>query len=270
MVGESKGLKGKFGPLYKHGITFLNREDKPKWFLAENVSGLSSANEGNAFKQIIKEMIAAGYNVTAHKYKFEEYGIPQSRHRIIIVGFRDDLNLSFNVPAPTLDFVSARKALSSIPAAATHQELTKHSQTVIERLTHIKPGENAWNAKLPEQLKLNVPRVKLSHIYKRLDPDKPSCTVTGSGGGGTHMYHWEEPRALTNRERARLQTFPDWYQFAGSKESIRKQIGMAIPPKGIRIICEAILATLNNEKYETVSSNMLTDNYRQELTANRQ
>ena len=104
-----------------------------------------------------------------------------------------------------------------------------------------------------------MPRAKLSHIYKRLDPDKPSYTVTGSGGGGTHMYHWEEPRALTNRERARLQTFPDWYQFAGSKESIRKQIGMAIPPKGIRIICEAILATLNNEKYETVSSNIKLD-----------
>ena len=53
-------------------------------------------------------------------------------------------------------------------------------------------------------------------IYKRLDPSKPSYTVTGSGGGGTHIYHWDEPRALTNRERARLQTFPDKFIFYGN------------------------------------------------------
>ncbi len=65
--------------------------------------------------------------------------------------------------------------------------------------------------------------------------------MTGSGGGGTHMYHWEEPRALTNRERARLQTFPDDFVFLGSKESVRKQIGMAVPPKGISIIFKSLL-----------------------------
>ena len=59
-------------------------------------------------------------------------------------------------------------------------------------------------------------------------PDKPSYTVTGSGGGGTHVYHWEENRALTNRERARIQTFPDDFEFVGSKESVKKQIGMAL------------------------------------------
>ena len=87
IVGQSKGLEGKFGPLYKHGITILKRPAKPKWFIAENVGGLSSANEGNAFKQILKEMRGAGYAITAHKYKFEEYGIPQTRHRIIKANF---------------------------------------------------------------------------------------------------------------------------------------------------------------------------------------
>ena len=86
---------------------------------------------------------------------------------------------------------------------AANQEATKQSKTVIERLEHIKPGENAWTASLPEHLKLNVKGAKMSMIYKRLNPDKPSYTVTGSGGGGTHIYHWDEPRALTNRERAR-------------------------------------------------------------------
>ena len=256
IVGESKGLNGKFGPLYEHGIEFLNRPDKPKWFIAENVSGLSSSNDGRAFEKILNEMRRAGYCLSVHKYKFEEYGIPQSRHRIIIVGFRKDLDMQFKVPAPSYITKTARQALEGIPAHATHQERTAQSPMVVERLRHIKPGENVWNAELPEHLRLNVPRTKLSHIYKRIDPDKPSYTVTGSGGGGTHMYHWDEPRALTNRERARLQTFPDWFQFAGAKESIRKQIGMAIPPEGMQIICEAILKTIYDVPYEFVEANM--------------
>jgi site-specific DNA-cytosine methylase len=75
----------------------------------------------------------------------------------------------------------------------------------------------------------NVKKARMSHIYKRLDSTKPAYTVTGSGGGGTHVYHFKEPRALTNRERARLQTFEDSYKFEGGKESVRRQIGMAVP-----------------------------------------
>ena len=70
------------------------------------------------------------------------------------------------------------------------------------------------------------------------------------------MYHWEEPRALTNRERARLQTFPDNFQFVGSRESIRKQVGMAIPPQGAKVILEAILKTLLGVEYEYIEPNL--------------
>jgi DNA (cytosine-5)-methyltransferase 1 len=100
---------------------------------------------------------------------------------------------------------------------------------------------------------LNVKGAKLSNIYKKLDPDKPSYTVTGSGGGGTHMYHWSENRALTNRERARLQTFPDSYHFFGGKESVRKQIGMAVPPEGMSIIFKAILKSFAGIEYDYVT-----------------
>ena len=101
-----------------------------------------------------------------------------------------------------------------------------------------------------------MPRARLSHIYKRLDPNKPAYTVTGSGGGGTHMYHWNEPRALTNRERARIQTFPDWFNFTGTKESIRRQIGMAIPPEGMKIICNALLQSIYGEDYEFINESI--------------
>ena len=93
-----------------------------------------------------------------------------------------------------------------------------------------------------------VTKARMSHIYKRLNRNKPSYTVTGSGGGGTHVYHYEEPRALTNRERARLQTFPDDYNFCGGKESIRRQIGMAVPVEGAKKIMIAVKDALKKRE----------------------
>ena len=81
-------------------------------------------------------------------------------------------------------------------------------------------------------------------------------TITGSGGGGTHGYHYSENRALTNRERARIQTFPDNYIFKGSKESVRKQIGMAVPPKLSKIIFESVLKSFAGVDYESITPNI--------------
>ena len=256
VVGEQKGFNGTYGPLYTYGVKALQLFH-PQWFLAENVGGLKSANQGLAFEKILSDLRDAGYRLTVNLYKFEQYGVPQARHRIIIIGIREDLNLEFKVPSPCLfqDVdVSCRKALTEPPIMADtpNNERTVQSARVIERLTYIQPGENAFTAKLPPHLMLNVTGAKISQIYKRLDPNKPAYTVTGSGGGGTHIYHWEEPRALTNRERARLQTFPDSYVFKGSKESVRKQIGMAVPAKGAQIIFEAVLKTFAGIEYESV------------------
>ncbi|MBQ6654339.1 MAG: DNA cytosine methyltransferase [Erysipelotrichaceae bacterium] len=252
LVGEQLGFKGKYGPLYTYGIKVLHRY-KPKWFLAENVGGIKSANEGNAFEKIKEDMINAGYRIYPNLYKFENYGIPQARHRVIIIGIRDDLPYVFKIPSTKpYEMVTCKEAIEKppIPADAPNNEPTKQSKQVIERLKYIKPGQNAFNADIPEELQLKVRGAKISQIYKRLDPDKPSYTITGSGGGGTHVYHWEENRALTNRERARLQTFPDDYVFEGSKESVRKQIGMAVPAKGAKILFEAVLKTFAGIEYE--------------------
>ena len=95
----------------------------------------------------------------------------------------------------------------------------------------------------------------MSMIYRKLDPEKPSYTVTGSGGGGTHVYHWVENRSLTNRERARIQTFPDSFEFMGSKESVRKQIGMAVPVRGAKVILESVLKTFAGIEYSSIEEN---------------
>ncbi len=260
VVGEHKGIDGSYGPLYQYGVAVLRRF-RPMWFVAENVGGLASANEGAAFKKILASMKEAGYRIYPHLYKFEDYGVPQTRHRIIIIGIRADLPYVFYPPSPSAlqpRDNSSRAALEEppIPQDSPNNELTAQSPRVVERLQYILPGQNAFTAKLPEHLQLHVRGAKISQIYKRLDPDKPAYTVTGSGGGGTHIYHYHEPRALTNRERARLQTFPDAFLFTGSKESVRKQIGMAVPPRGARIIFEALLRTLAGIEYEHVECNI--------------
>jgi len=261
IVGKQKGFNGKYGPLYTYGVKILNLRG-PKWFIAENVNGLQSANNGLAFRKILKELKSAGkgYNLTVHLYKFEDYGVPQCRHRIVIIGIRNDLGLEFRVPAPTTayKYVTVKEALENPPLHENlpNNERTKQSQTVIERLKFIPPGKNVWYKGIPEHLRLKVNGAKMSQIYKRLHPDKPSYTITGSGGGGTHGYHWKENRALTNRERARIQTFPDGFVFKGSKESVRKQIGMAVPPRGAKIIIEAVLKTFARIPYKWVYPEM--------------
>ena len=260
VIGERKGIEGVYGPLYKYGVEAV-RLFKPLWFLAENVGGLRNSNDGKAFALILSELYEAGYSLYPHLYKFEEYGITQTRHRIIIVGIRQDIDVAFRIPSPKpyahLDN-TCRNALENppIPDNAPNHEYTKQSPVVVERLKYIRPGENAFTADLPEHLQLNIAGAKISQIYRRLDPNKPAYTVTGSGGGGTYIYHWKENRALTNRERARLQTFPDDYVFYGSKESVRKQIGMAVPPLAAKIIFEAILNSFAGIEYEAVDPNM--------------
>lgn len=261
-VGEHKGFSNeKFGQLYWYGIEVL-KTLKPKWFLAENVSGIRSAGSDD-FQTILADMKAAGYRLTVNLYKAEEYGIPQARHRVIIVGIREDIPITFRVPSPKpyreCD-ISAGTALANIPHDAPNNEVRQLSQKVIRRLSLIRPGENLWQAEkrmgadFPQELKIRT-KTKISQIYRKLCPDKPAYTVTASGGGGTYMYHWTD-RELTNRERARLQTFPDDYAFVGNYSSVRKQIGMAVPCRLAEIVISAILNCFAGIEYSHTKPNL--------------
>ena len=264
VVGKKKGLNGKYGLLYDFGIEAL-KKFQPDWFIAENVRGLLSANNGEAKRKILTGFCNAGYKIFPHLYKFEEYGVPQTRHRIIVVGIRNDIEKTFRPPSPKPykdKNISSRNALENPPilCETANHEKTKQSPEVIERLKYIKPGQNAFNADIPPEFQLHVKSATFSSIYRRLDPNKPAYTVTGSGGGGTHIYHYAEPRALTNRERARLQTFPDNFIFEGSKENVRRQIGMAVPCAGAKVIFEAVLKTFEDTDYDSVPCNIIFEN----------
>ncbi len=259
-VGEHKGIANeKFGQLYWYGIEVL-RHYQPDWFMAENVSGIRSAGT-NDFQTILNDMRESGYKLVANLYKSELYGVPQTRHRVIIVGIRDDIDLEFKVPSPNMYKdcdISSRTALSGITMDMPNSEIRVLSDTVIKRLSYIRPGQNVWQAEaegnLPEELRIKT-RTKISQIYRKLDPDKPSYTVTAAGGGGTFGYHWTD-RELSNRERARIQTFPDTYEFVGNYSSVRKQIGMAVPCKLSEVVTKAILNSFAGIPYESTEANL--------------
>ena len=254
LVGKKRGFEGKFGGLYLYACKAL-KYFKPKFFVAENVTSIAKASDNYSnFKTIMKDLANSteyGYRIYADNYKFEEYGIPQTRHRMILVGFRNDFynknKINFEKPQKSKKpFVTCKKALGkpAIPKWAKNQEETRHDERVIRRLKKTPEGKNVWDLGDDEDGLPDVKKARMSQIYKRLDSTKPAYTVTGSGGGGTHVYHFKEDRALTNRERARLQTFDDRYEFYGGKESVRRQIGMAVPVFAAKQIMHAVRKAL--------------------------
>ena len=277
LVGKKEKMEGKFGGLYRYACKVLNFFE-PEFFVAENVTSLSKKLKFNSSEQVLvkdvfdKEKLQNqnyqnfkkimgdlancskhGYRIYADNYKFEEYGIPQTRHRIILVGFREDYfrknKINFEKPEKNKGpQKTCKEALDEIPDGMEHTEKTKHDERIIRRLKKTAEGKNVWDLGDDKDGLPGVKKARMSHIYKRLDSSKPAYTVTGSGGGGTHVYHYKENRALTNRERATLQTFPFTYNFVGGKESIRRQIGMAVPVLGAEKIMKAVKKALKKNK----------------------
>ena len=252
LMGKRKGMVGQYGQLFYCGIHAL-KHFKPVFFLAENVVGLKSSNDRKDIEDINDWFKMANYEVHSITALFEYYKVPQTRHRQIFIGFRKDYDIkNFTMPEQygESEIITCKDALESKIIGrnvSNHDLKNKTTDRVRKRLEFIKPGENAFNADIPKEHQLNLNSgANFSNIYRRLDPNKPAYTVTASGGGGTYGYHWSEPRALTNRERARLQTFPDDFVFTGKIGSVRRQIGMSVPPVGIEFFFNSILKVLHS------------------------
>jgi DNA (cytosine-5)-methyltransferase 1 len=234
---KRRGVNVKRGLLYTKFVEAVSLK-KPMVFVAENVKGLVTANNGYAIKKITEDFAKLGYHLSPPKIiNFADYGVPQKRERVFIVGIRQDLDETFVFPNPTHKgkHISAKEALDGVEKVEYNNEHHKTNQSTVEMLKIIPPGGNYKN----------VPKFKdndwMSIIYKRLHPDEPSPTIVANGGGGTWGYHYSEPRPLTNRERARLQSFPDNFVFEGTPTEVRRQIGNAVPPMGAKVVAEAIL-----------------------------
>jgi len=265
------GLMTARGNLFRQVARYLDAL-RPAAFVLENVPGLLSANKGVAWTLVRHALRAPSsvvggsgrkrrgpgvhYDVSAQVVDMADLGVPQHRERLIVIGIRRDLGQRPPViPSPYLNApITVAEALDRNPLLmnAPNHEKGLDSPDVVERLKLIKPGEN-YEA-IPAGHPLAVKGL-ISHVYRRLDPTKPSYTVIAGGGGGTHGYHHVEPRRLTNRERARLQGFPDDFVFehgcgpgAGRAASmyprVRRQIGNAVPPPAAEVIVGEVAEVL--------------------------
>ena len=256
MIWKRPGLNGERGNLYKSFLRFVDAK-KPKAFIAENVKGILSANNSKAIEQIINdfESILPGYIVKPKLYNFADYGVPQFRERVLIVGIRVDTEFDFQHPKPTHGpkagkaYFTAGEAISDVEKVPFNNERMNSSPKTIKMLELIPEGGNFTD--IPKDHPLYV-KGMISHVYRRINRSEPSKTIIAAGGGGTWGYHYPEPRPLTNRERARLQSFPDDFKFVGSNAEVRRQIGNAVPPKGVSEVAKALLP-LFQDKYKKVN-----------------
>ena len=227
MIWKRGGLETDRGNLYKYFVKAVKLK-KPRIFVAENVKGLLTANKGAAVKTITEDFARIGYKVSVDLYNFADYGVPQIRQRIFIVGVRNDVDWEFLKPEPTHikeKYVSAGKALVGVKKVKLNNEHQNIAEKTKKMLNMIPEGGNFSD--IPKNHPLYV-KGMISHVYRRLHRGKPSTTIIAGGGGGTWGYHFEEPRPLTNRERARLFCYPDDFAFVGSITEVRKQIGNSV------------------------------------------
>lgn len=242
MLWKRGGINTDRGNLYKNFVDIVS-EKNPYLFIAENVKGILTANKKQAIQQILEDFSKTGkygYKTTPHLVNFADYGAPQLRERVLIIGIRKDISIKYNFPSPTHtpdNYVTAKDALKNAESVIYNNEHQNIQKDTIEKLKLIPPGGNFTN--IPKDSPYYV-KGMISHVYRRLHPDKPSTTIIAAGGGGTWGYHYSEPRPLTNRERARLFGYPDDFIFEGSNTEVRKQIGNSVPPIGVLPIAKSI------------------------------
>jgi DNA (cytosine-5)-methyltransferase 1 len=238
VVWKQPGLEGDRGNLYKHYLRFIEAKN-PKAFVAENVKGMLTANKGKAIEEIVKGFsnVGKGYLIKIQLYNFADYGVPQFRERVLIVGVRLDTGFDFIHPYPTHGNDRKNKYRTAGEALKDVEKVWDFNRDEIKIVDKTK----RLLEKIPEggnfkDIPVNDPdyvKGMISHVYRRLNRNEPAKTIIAAGGGGTWGYHFKQPRPLCNRERARLQSFPDNFIFEGSTTEIRRQIGNAVPPEGV-------------------------------------
>jgi DNA (cytosine-5)-methyltransferase 1 len=206
------------------------QEVKPVAFLMENVSGILTLEAGRVFEMIMDGLRECGFRLQHALLNAVDYGVPQNRNRVIVVGVREDVKTVFAFPAPTINpplfgkFATVADAILRPPPDESDPNHCVGTLTPLnaERLTHIPPGGSMANC--PPSLR-NGSDVK--RAMRRLHPDKPSHTIVHNNCD--HYYHPTEERRITIREMALLQTYPRSFRFFGTKSEQSRQVGNSVP-----------------------------------------
>lgn len=242
------------------------REARPEAFILENVQGLTYGTHRAQFQRLLDQLRELGYNPQWQVLNAAEYGVPQLRRRVFVVGRRD--GQTFRFPSPThggiservdtssserLPFVSARDAIGDLlPGRPEQGELLEG--TYEELAAEIPPGQNyLWHTERYGGRPVFKWRSRYWTFLLRLDPDRPATTLQAQPGPWVGPFHWEnlanargEPRArrLRVQELLRLMTFPDSYQLVGNRATIQRQLGNAVPVELGKVVVRALMEQL--------------------------
>lgn len=241
------------GVLFKEYVRLL-RELSPRGFLFENVYGIVGAQGGKAWAEIVQAFSALGYRLYHRILDAADYGVPQHRERLIIVGLKEG---TFKFPRPThgLDSVDGNafyNAGTAVEGVSSREREEEHrvSGRYANLLPAIPPGLNYsfYTEEMGHPHPVFAWRSKFSDFLYKADPSVPVRTIKASGGAYTGPLHWEN-RFFTYEEYKRLQTFPDDYEISGGKQAAVKQIGNSVPPQMARMMAVAIRQQVFGTKF---------------------
>jgi DNA (cytosine-5)-methyltransferase 1 len=250
--------------LLVHDYGDLIAEVQPKMFMLENVPGLGGRRGRSVLEQFRTRMAEIGYGTDQRTLDAQDYGVPQRRRRVILIGSRLGLNRADNPfpwPEPMGTRVTVWDAIGHLPAppadGSLHSDVPNHradrlSALNLERIRAIKGGQGRTH--LPKELLADCHRREADlighrNVYGRMSWDDVAPTITARFDSFTRgMFgHPEQDRTVSLREGALLQTFPDDYFFSGTKVEVARQIGNAVPPKLAEAIGRSILKFANAE-----------------------
>lgn len=258
-AGKKLGMEDVRGTMFYYYAKILG-DLKPKVFLAENVRGLVSHDNGKTLQTMIDVFTEIGYNVRYEILKAINYDVAQKRERVIIIGTRKDLSeeIDFKFPKPFNHIPTLKDALKDVP----NSEGAKYPEKKKEVLDLVPPG-GCW-IDLPEEIAKDYMGKSYYSgggkrgMARRISWDEPCLTLTCSPAQKqTERCHPDETRPFTTREYARIQSFPDEWMFSGSMSQIYKQIGNAVPVKLGKAVGLSIVDYLN--KVEECSENIVLE-----------
>jgi DNA (cytosine-5)-methyltransferase 1 len=244
-AGKRQGLEDARGGLFNDFIRLVD-ECAPKVFVIENVEGLLTHDNGATIRGILERLRDMDYSITYKVLNANNYGVAQKRKRVFIVGFRDS-DATFAFPAPLSEKPVLRDALRDVPSSPG----ARYPAAKAAVMRHVPPG-GCW-VDLPEDVKIAYMKNSLHSgggkrgIARRIAWDEPCLTLTTSPcQKQTERCHPDEDRPFTVREYARIQSFPDDYQFAGSVANQYKQIGNAVACEVAYHLGKAILEVIRS------------------------
>jgi DNA (cytosine-5)-methyltransferase 1 len=226
IAGKRQGKRDTRADLIRHFIRIVD-ELKPSAFMLENVPNLATMSDGEILDELKSELRACGYSVSHAVVSAADYGVPQNRKRLVVLGLKGKKVIRFPMPTHGTGerpFVSASDAINDLPDAGEfgehgiyNHEPTMHSADMVARLSKLQPGSRERGS-----------------FHDRLHPQRPSYTLRAGSGNFSPLrpVHYKHDRVVTVRESARLQGFSDDFRWPDRIPRLQqyRQVGNAVPP----------------------------------------